>query len=107
MELASVYAYWARIHESINTICQNVVARGVSLLWLTVVLGQSFINLSPWLSPMKFVVTLPELFMPHAYRTAQRRYCRVRRALPTCWPISARRGDTPGCGARPWLSCLS
>ena len=104
MELASVYAYWARIHESINTICQNVVARGVSLLWT---LGQSFINLSLRLSPMKFVVTLPEPFAPHAYRAAQRRYCRVRRALPTCWPISARRGDTPGCGARPWLSCLS
>lgn len=34
--------------------------RGVSLLWPCVVLALSFVNLSPWLSPMKHVATLGE-----------------------------------------------
>ncbi|WWW34635.1 hypothetical protein V8017_16700 [Stenotrophomonas rhizophila] len=34
--------------------------RGVSLLWPTVAMGVAFINLSPWLSPMKQVATMNE-----------------------------------------------
>lgn len=35
-------------------------ARGVSIGWPIVVLVVTFVNLSPWLSPMKFVATLDE-----------------------------------------------
>lgn len=34
--------------------------RGVSLLWPCVVLAVIFVNLSPWLSPMKWIATLDE-----------------------------------------------
>jgi len=34
--------------------------RGVNLLWPTVLLALMFVNLSPWLSPMKFVAALDE-----------------------------------------------
>jgi hypothetical protein len=34
--------------------------RGVSMRWPSVVLALLFVNLSPWLSPMKWAATLPE-----------------------------------------------
>ncbi|WP_068084020.1 hypothetical protein [Novosphingobium rosa] len=39
---------------------RNFAARRVSLTWPLVVMTVAFFNLSPWLSPMKHVATLPE-----------------------------------------------
>lgn len=43
---------------------RRMQARGVSLLWPTVLLAISFFNVSPWLSPTKLMAQLPEPW-PH------------------------------------------